>query len=174
MNSIVTVAPVVVFLAAVFTIILVLMTKILRDAAVFGRKTSVVLALSIATVCIVGLWQFLGDGVAPQDTTTPTGSVGVAFKFLLFPYAVLGIAILLQIAVCTGRIPLREASEKLEPVQKTVNPTKPPVKKEEQTPTKSKRGRPTKQKPIEKHTLQSNSIVAKPEDNVVVDSKKQN
>ena len=149
MNTITVIAPVVVFLAAVFTIILVVMTKILRDARVFGPKTSVVLAFSITTVCIVGLWQFLSICVV-QSTPTSTGSTGAAFKFFLFLCAILGSATLPLIAICIGKIPPREAQERIEPVKKATKSAKPTTNKKEQSPAKTKRGRPSKkEKPIE-------------------------
>lgn len=148
MNHVITIVPeimLVVFLLATGFIIFACAMRTLGNAAVFGPKTSALIAMSLATILIVGLWQFLGIDLVPEGVAKPMdGDTSLAFKFLLFPCALVAIVTLLLTAVLSSTMSPREALEGAEPVQKakSVIPT---AKKEKQTPPRSRRGRPPKQ-----------------------------
>ena len=97
-SSVVTV-PVALALCAIFIIMLVVVHKTIRDMSFFGDTSGWIVATCVAALSVIGLLRFFG---APGQTTPaasePRDSNGV-LDFVLFPYFVLLICVLLLLAL---------------------------------------------------------------------------
>jgi hypothetical protein len=119
---------------AVFAILFVTILKVLREAAFFKGRTSVLIALCVALLCIVGLSEFVvpnGLHGGPEPTVKTRGTL----DYLLLPYVALAVAILVShLLVFASKIAPGMRSE--HPAQKSERP---------QAMTKP-RGRPKKER----------------------------
>jgi len=88
-------AAVTIVLIAMFVIVLVVARRALKETPLFGNGSSWVVAFCTAALSVLGLLRFLG----PQEHGTRADSTpaapGGAVDFILLPYAMLAIAILL-------------------------------------------------------------------------------
>jgi hypothetical protein len=128
----------VVFGAAVFVIVLTTVHRTLQKTLFQGR-TATLMALAVSALCIVGMYQFLG---APDDSSRgpETGNqTNVTLNYLLLPYLVLTVAILLsQLLLFASKILPHDKSDVI------TKGTGSPVQKPKSVVAKSKPGRPKK------------------------------
>lgn len=147
MNHVINFVPEIVicaFLLAFGVITFVSAMITLGKSRAFGRKTSALLALSLATIFMAALWLSLGIDVTSEGMIRSPEHTRCALKLLFFPYAVLGIIVLLQMVVLAGRMTPQESAERADSVGKATTPVEPTAKKEKQAPLRTRRGRPPK------------------------------
>ncbi|MFC1604177.1 hypothetical protein ACFL5F_04035 [Planctomycetota bacterium] len=136
-----------VFGAAVFVIVLITVHQTLQKTLFQGR-TANLMALAVSALCVVGTYQFLGISIDSFGDPETGNDTNVTLNYLLLPYFVFTIAILLS--------PLLLFASKLLPHMKSNIITKGAgslVKKPKSMVTKSKPGRPkNKEKAPEKES----------------------
>ena len=107
------------FGVAVFVIVLTTVHKTLQKTLFQGR-TTIVMALAVSVLCIVGMYQFLGT---PGDSSSgpETGNkTNVTLNYILLPYVALAVAILLsQLLLFASKI---LPGEKPEAIAKSTKP----------------------------------------------------
>lgn len=94
-------------MSAFFTIIFVVILKVLREMSLFSNKMTVIVSLCVSLLCILGLYEFF---ISSQKTENIPESVAIEIPnralekdikpklfIILLPYATLGIAILLSL-----------------------------------------------------------------------------
>jgi Flp pilus assembly protein TadB len=79
----------------IFVILFAVISTALKQTSLFGRNTAVVVALCTALLCVIGLYRTFLPPDAAKDLSGRSNPMGV--DFVLLPYAVLGIAILLML-----------------------------------------------------------------------------
>jgi len=82
---------------AIFVILFVTIHQALKQMPLFGKKTSIAVAICVSLLCIIGLHQHFfvttgHSGAAEQGSEHTNG-----FNFLLLPYTALALAILLTL-----------------------------------------------------------------------------
>jgi len=140
----------VLFGAAVFVIVLTTVHRTLQKTLFKGR-TAILMALAVSTLCIVGMYQFLGGPVGASSSSNVENKTHVTLNYILLPYVALAVAILLsQLLLFASKILPSEESETI-------------AKKTEPKLTKPKPPRrPKKAKPAEKQSKDMTKIAGSP------------
>jgi hypothetical protein len=158
MKEFITLLPevmVLVLLAAIFVVLLVTILKILRQVAFFQGKTAVVVALSVSTLCIVGLAQLLTVPGGTYNAAEVGRKTNGGVSYLLLAYVALAIAaavILSQVLLLASRIspnekPESEARKSEHPLMVAKPRGRPKKEEADLPPAKPKpHGRPKKEK----------------------------
>ena len=133
------------FGVAVFVIVLTTVHKTLQKTLFQGR-TTIVMALAVSVLCIVGMYQFLGT---PGDSSSgpQTGNkTNVTLNYILLPYVALAVAILLsQLLLFASKIlpcerPEAIAKSTQTKLAKPKSPCRPKKKEPGRSPTAQKPG----------------------------------
>ena len=137
----------IVTMASIFTVLVVMILKVLRRAAFFEGARAVVMAVSLSLLFLIALSQFL---VFP--TTGSRNAVNAAVDYFYpLPWVALAVAaavVLSQVLLLASRIP---PSEEPEPI----------AKKSEQAVVEPKSpGRPKKEKSVEKESKETTKPAA--------------
>jgi uncharacterized membrane protein len=82
---------------AIFVVLFATILRALKEMSLFTLGTSIVVALSVTVLCLIGLHHFLvsgeNDKIASRHAAEIVGQTGI--EIILLPYAALAIAILL-------------------------------------------------------------------------------
>lgn len=81
-------------LAAIFVIVFATIAKTLKEMSFFQKKTSVVVALCVSLLCIIGLYQSFFTTDKTHEVVHQGDKIWI-MPFLLLPYTALALAILL-------------------------------------------------------------------------------
>lgn len=96
---------VVAMLCAMFVIVLVCVHRTVKEMSFFGDATGWVVAFCVALLSIIGLVRFFGSPEQPTHSGTEPGETGGLLDFVLLPYVVLGLTILLVLLLlAVGRV----------------------------------------------------------------------
>jgi len=82
-------------IAAIFVILFVTILKVLKEMSFFQGNTAVIVALCVSLLSIIGLAQIEAGGGGFQNINNNEGRAGGIMEFILLPYTVLGVAIIL-------------------------------------------------------------------------------
>jgi hypothetical protein len=81
---------------AIFVLVWVVVYRTFKEIHFFGSLASIAtMATCVSLLSVMGMFHFLGAGVGPHSVSEKAGGQGTKLDFILLPYAVLGIAIVL-------------------------------------------------------------------------------
>jgi len=86
-------------LAAIFILLFVVISKVLKEVSFFKGNAAVIIALCVSLLSIIGFSQLVAGGDGLREVNNKGGRAGNILEFILLPYTVLGIAIILLLFI---------------------------------------------------------------------------
>lgn len=98
---------------AIFVLVWVVVHRILKEVPFFeGKATAAIVTTCVSLLSVMGMFHFLGAGVGPHSVSEKAGGQGTNLDFVLLPYALLGVAIVLLSLYLYGARLLRRGKPK--------------------------------------------------------------
>jgi hypothetical protein len=98
---------------AIFVLVWVVVHRTLKEMQFFeGLASTATVATCVSLLSVMGMFHFLGAGVGPHNVSEEAGGQGTNLDFVVLPYALLGIAIVLLSLYLSGDKLLRKGEPK--------------------------------------------------------------